>query len=158
MIKSYVILFLILLVSYFYCIKFAPSIESKSDNIFFDKLNNIHQSCIIKCNSTTCRNIVQNGRGDTYFISTPKEKQEYIKDCAVTFWGVSHFFMHFMIGFLLPDFFLQSLAVGISFEIYEYQIYKCHDILDIPLNILGFLMGRTIRITFNGKNNIFHNR
>ena len=158
MIKSYIILLSILLISYFYCMKFAPMIETKPSNDFFKKLNDVHQSCVIKCSSNTCKNVVQNGRGDTYFISTPKEKQEYIKGCAITFWGVSHFFMHFMIGFLLPDFFIQSLTIGLLFEVYEYQVYKCHDMLDIPLNISGFLIGRTIRITLNDRNNLSHKR
>lgn len=158
MIKSYIILSIILAVSYYYCICFAPSIEGKTDNLFFRKLNNIHQSCVIKCSSDVCKNIVKNGRGDSYFISTPKENQEYIKDCAVTFWGVSHFFMHFMIGLLLPDFFIQSLLIGLIFEIYEYKKYKCHDLLDIPLNISGFLVGRTIRMKLNGRNKKHHKR
>lgn len=136
--KNIVIILSILLFAYIYCFVYAPSIEN--DNSL--TITKIHKSCPINCKSEKCKTHFKNTRGDKYFISIPENEQTYIKNCAVTFWGLTHFFMYFIITFLVPSFYIEFFFLGIGFEIYEYYKFKCHDINDIYFNTLGILLGK----------------
>ena len=134
---------IVLSAAFVYSLYIAPSIESATDGLF-GRINNMHKSCIINCDTTTCKKVLS-GRGSNYFINTPKEKQEAIKSCVITFWGLSHFACYAVLGFLAPNIFQEAFVIGAWFEFYEHEKYDCHDPLDILLNIAGYTIGSTIR-------------
>jgi hypothetical protein len=83
------------------------------------------------------------GRGDNYLIGIEDPvKNERMKNCLVTFWGVAHFALYFVLGVAAPDMFWETFAIGVGFEIYENYKFDCHDVLDVGLNSAGFLLGR----------------
>lgn len=128
-----------------YCIIYAPSIENldDNDNSFLGKLNQLHKSCIVSCGGNNgCKSLIKETRGENYFISTPLEKQKTIKNCLVTFWGLTHFILYFAVGYFLPNLLYEAIALGVGFELYEYKVLKCHDSFDIVLNIGGLMLGR----------------
>ena len=129
----------ILFISFIYCIHFAPYIERKYTNSFLDK---IHKLCIYKCTTNDCIKYIIRARGEKYFISTPPYKQKEIKKCILTFWGVTHFILYFILSFLFPSFYIEFFILGIIFEIYEYYEFSCHDYNDLILNTLGILLGK----------------
>ena len=133
--------------AYLYCLVYAPSIESITDNSISGKINKIHKKCAINCDHNLCSTMIQY-RGNNYFISTPQDEQEYIKKCFVTFWGVTHYILYALIGFLLPSMFWESFVCGVFFEIYEHNKYDCADVLDIVLNTAGFYTGYQIHLTY----------
>jgi hypothetical protein len=138
------LLLLIFIFAYVYCLLYAPSIEKVYYNSFSGNLNRLHKKCMYTCKTNTCKSLIS-GRGNTYFINTPEEEQQGVKNCLITFWGMGHFLLFTIIGYLLPGMFFESLIIGIAFEIYEYNKYDCADPLDILYNTGGFLLGALIR-------------
>lgn len=76
--------------------------------------------------------------------------------CKVTGWNLSHFLVHFIAGFLFPEFVFLSLAIGILFEIYEQTFFHCHDGMDLLMNWLGLFLGYYFGTRPQSKN-IFRN-
>jgi hypothetical protein len=83
-------------------------------------------------------------RGKKYFIGTPYYKQKEIKKCILTFWGLTHFVLYFILSYLFPAFYIEFIILGILFEIYEYYKFKCHDYNDLILNALGIFLGKMV--------------
>jgi VanZ family protein len=80
-------------------------------------------------------------RGNNYYLrNNDGTKKDNNKQCLLTGWGISHFFMYFTMGFLWPDKFQVALYIGMMYEILESGL-ECHDILDIFWNSTGFLVG-----------------
>ena len=104
------------------------------------KWYSVHTQCHIKCPS--CPKL----RGENYFTykTDPNYKRLNEENCILNNWHISHFVLHFFIGFFTQNILL-SLAGGIGVELYEYWRYDCHDILDIIYNTLGALMGIALR-------------
>ena len=131
----------VLFVAYIYCIYFAPYIERNYTDSFIDK---IHKLCLYKCATDKCIKYMIRTRGENYFISTPHYKQKEIKKCILTFWGVTHFVLYFILSFLFPAFYIDFFLLGIIFEIYEYYKFTCHDYNDLFLNTLGIVLGKIL--------------
>lgn len=142
--KNIIIITIVMTITYVYSLIYAPAIEGSNDNSFTTKIAELHKSCLLNCETTKCKEFIENDRGDKYFISIPQSEQEDIKSCIITFWGVTHFIMYFILGYFVPAFYIELIFVGIFFEIYEYYKYQCHDIKDIYLNTIGILLGRYI--------------
>ena len=140
--RNIILSLVILTVAYIYCLVYAPSIENINDDSLTNSIANVHKMCFINCKSEECKNFISTNRGDSYFISIPESEQDYIKTCIITFWGMTHFLLYFILTFLVPSFYIEFFFVGIVFEIYEYYYYKCHDINDIFLNTLGIIIGK----------------
>jgi len=103
----------------------------------------INHSCVYGCSDTTnsCNNI-QLPRGKKYIIEKidPVTKSKLDK-CSFTFWNLSHFFMYAIVTTICPELALYFLGIGVLFEIYEYVVYDCYDVMDIFANTLGVGVG-----------------
>src|ERR1700678_1149093 len=106
---------LILTIAYIYSMIIAPSLVN---NQMFSKLNQLHESCIIKCGNLPC-NI--SDRGNKYYIGSDKNAD----GCYVTFWGMTHFLLYAILGYLYPHRFLEFSLIGVLFELYEKRYYDC---------------------------------
>lgn len=137
---SIVIILIIFVLGFIYCLILAPAIEHINDDSFLGKLNRVHKSCIVGCNSPSCKSLISN-RGNSYFISTPKDQQGEIRNCLVTYWGAMHFTLYLILGIIAPYWFVPILAIGVFFEVFEYIVYQCHDAFDVILNTTGFATG-----------------
>jgi len=139
-----IIILTILTIAYIYCLVYAPSIENVNDDSFTTKIANMNKSCLMNCKSDNCKKYINNSRGAQYFIAIPPSEQIHIKSCIITFWGFTHFMLYFVLALVVPDFYLELFFIGITFEIYEYYKYDCHDINDIFLNTFGIILGKYI--------------
>lgn len=95
----------------------------------------MHESCIIKYGKSLPCDISY--RGKNYYINSNKTTAE----CYVAFWGMTHFLLYAILGYLHPTRFIEFNTIGILFELYEKKYYDCHDSLDILLNMSGFMLG-----------------
>lgn len=77
-------------------------------------------------------------RGSNYFL-TPSGR--YSGYCLITTWAISHIILYAILGFMFPDRFWETFAVGIIFEGAEWLVMDCHDLLDVVWNSLGFCLG-----------------
>lgn len=68
-----------------------------------------------------------------------------IEDCVCTGWSLSHFAMYFVLGLLVPDFWVTWLALGVGWEVVEWATIGCHDWLDVAYNIAGLGAGVGVR-------------
>lgn len=93
--------------------------------------------------------ILLRGRGTNYFLHNTRNATaeqtntiiDYSKNCIVTYWGLSHFTLYFLLGLLAPNLFWISFTVNILFEYLEYRLANCHDFFDIVLNTAGLITG-----------------
>ena len=111
-----------------------------------------HTRCVYHVDGDVAR-VVTSGRADNYslggFERGPNETEEqmaervddYTRQCILTMWGLVHFIMYFLLGFLAPDLFWLSFTISIGFEVYEYYAWDCHDVLDIAINTSGLVAG-----------------
>jgi hypothetical protein len=142
--KDITLVISIFIIAYIYSLVYAPSIENKNNTGISKTLAELNKSCLVMCQSDECANYIEGSRGDNYFISTPKEKQKDIKKCILTFWGFTHFLLYFILGYMVPGWWMEFFIIGVGFELYEYREFKCHDINDIYLNSFGILLGKLI--------------
>ena len=99
----------------------------KSDNIFLQKLSHFV-------------------KGEKYIVQmSDEENLKFRKECITTIWNMLHFMSHLTVVFVFPYFYREIFAVSFLFEIYEYYVFKCHDISDIIYNIAGLLLGYYLR-------------
>lgn len=80
-------------------------------------------------------------RGSNYFLTPSGRHSGY---CLVTTWAVTHIALYAVLGFLFPNRFWETLAVGVVFEGLEWLTFDCHDMLDVVWNSLGFLLGSSV--------------
>jgi len=85
-------------------------------------------------------------KGENYLVQFSKEKiTKYRKECIVTCWNFFHFIAHFVAVFMFPYFFREIFLLSFLYEIYEYIVFKCHDLSDIVYNIMGIYLGYNSR-------------
>lgn len=137
-----IIILSILSIAYIYSLVYAPSIENSNDDSFTTSISKMNKGCLLNCASEYCKKYITDSRGKQYFISMPPSEQEYIKGCIITFWGMTHFLMYFILATLVPAFYVELFFIGIVFEIYEYYKFDCHDVNDVYLNTMGILLGK----------------
>jgi hypothetical protein len=140
--KNIMLCLIILTVAFIYIFIFTQYIENINDDSILGLLAKLHKKCFWNCETNQCKEIIKNFRGDKYFIFTPESEQKNIHNCIITFWGLTHIILYFILTFLIPSFYIEFFILGILFEIYEYYFYKCHDITDIFLNTLGIIIGK----------------
>ena len=90
--KKILTISIILILAFVYCLQIAPKIETIKTGIL-GKINNIHKSCVFPCEKNMCKTLTMT-RGESYFINTPKINQSQIKNCLVTYWGLTHFLLY----------------------------------------------------------------
>ena len=62
---------------------------------------------------------IKDYRGSNYYLRPKVEYTEEQQRCLYTSWAFTHTLLYFIIGFLLPNLFWQSLIIGIIFEFLE---------------------------------------
>ena len=135
------ILTVFLIISYIYSIYIAPYYETTHANSF---INKIHKSCVVPCKDDICKNLMKQ-RGKKYFIGvTDEEDVKNMSNCFITFWGFTHLIFYVIVGIFLPNLVIETIIIGVLFEVFEYIKFDCHDPLDVILNITGFFIGKYI--------------
>lgn len=129
-------------IAYIYALVFAPFVsQAVKENPNYKPIEDVHRSCVAGCESASF--LIEKGRGDQYYIGA--ENSTDINNCVVTFWGLTHFVLYFVLGMVAPNLFWETFMLGVGFEVYEYVEYGCQDIFDIVLNSTGFITGKHVR-------------
>ncbi len=102
----------------------------------------VYNSCVISWPAAA--KVVHRGRGSDYFISA----ETPLVDCFITLWGVTHFVLYVILGALCPSLFYETFVLGVLFEVFEKIFWEGHDLLDILLNTLGFIVGLCVNQQF----------
>lgn len=90
-------------------------------------------------------------RNPNYTVSSPEYDQDPDRfDTVLTGWGVAHFSMYYILGFLAPGRWKLFLVVGTLFELGEYLLYDAHAYLDVVWNVVGMLCGMAARSIAEG--------
>lgn len=113
----------------------------------FPNIRKIFDHCFIS-SPPALYDFVKNYRGSHYYLRPQIEYTDAQQRCLYTSWALTHTILYFIIGFILPDMFWQSLIVGIIFEYLEDMQQDCHDILDVIWNSIGFILGAGFRRYF----------
>lgn len=128
-----VLIFIVILIfAYWYSLMFATTLINT--NGIYKDINSMHETCLLGCGD----NNIPLPRGSNYYIGSSTT----VGNCLMTFWSLTHVWLHFVFGLLFPNAFKWSLLLGVTFELYEKYVYDCHDTLDIFWNSLGFLLGK----------------
>ena len=138
---EYLVLFVFLIIAYVYCLIFAVYVnEHKDSNDLFKMINGIHESCVINCETNSCKKATYY-RGSEYYIGSETSGDKSLSSCIMTYWSLVHFLFNMLLGFLFPNLLVEIATIGIVFEVYEYYQYDCHDLLDIFYNLGGMFIG-----------------
>jgi hypothetical protein len=110
-----------------------------------DTVQRLYSQCYWSCDHPICR-LATSMRGEGYFL-TPEgtTSPKKVRSCMLSLWGVLHFILFFLIGFVAPSIFPAIVLVSLVYEFAEYTLYNCHDAMDVVLNIMGYLFGMTLR-------------
>ncbi len=127
---------LLFLFAYVYSIHIAPWIQKKFPK---SQWNEMHEQCVSK--TSIMPKWMLRGRGNSYIIGGSSASTG-LRECTLTFWGMTHFLLYFVIGVQCPQYGLLANILGVLFELYEWKVYDCADPLDIVWNTTGFLIGR----------------
>lgn len=125
-------------VSAAYALAIAPMFEQRGIGFLYAA----QTGCVVGCPANDCGR----GRGSNYFIGDGPNAEvdnARIQSCLMTFWGLTHFAMHFLLGYVVPTQhgFVVSFVGGVLFELWEYSAHDCHDALDILYNTAGWYAG-----------------
>lgn len=114
----------------------------------FEKVN----GCFINSDNSFLQKLSHFVKGEKYFIQlSHSENMKFRKECITTVWNMLHFSSHLIVCFIFPFFYREIFAVSFLYEIYEYYVYKCHDISDIFYNVSGLLLGYNLRKIYDKK-------
>ncbi len=105
------------------------------------KNSSIYEACFINIPHENTKKITQL-RGKVYNVVKPNHPG--YDHCVMTFWNFTHLLLYTAIGFFCPDLFVETMVAGFIFELAEYQVFDCHDALDLFYNSLGFYIGFTL--------------
>ena len=122
---AYALFFVALMVIYAY-----------RDVSFVDRFTRV---CVAQCPERVWA-FISPYRGNNYYIGKKTRDR-----CLVTIWSVTHYLMYMVLGYLFPNMFWETFALGLLFEVVEAATIDCHDIMDVVWNTLGFITGRYIR-------------
>ncbi len=95
-------------------------------------------------------------RGKDYYVLKQRtdtdEKSAQLKDtaqrCVVTAWSMAHFLFYALLAFVAPKLFWPIFLISVVWELLEYLVSDCHDVLDIFWNFAGLLVGVYLRQRF----------
>lgn len=115
-----------------------------SKTLYAPMVQKAFSKCYLKCDHKACSYLL-GFRGKDYFLTFNGEKEIRVKTCLLSLWGVLHFVLFLIMGWLIPNVLWEVVGVSILYEMAEYLLYNCHDGLDIVLNVSGYLVGRILR-------------
>ena len=119
--KNIMLILIILSIAYIFCFTFTPMIDSTKGNCITETITKIHRMCYLECNSQNCSDLITSLRGENYLLTDSELDKNKIKNCIITFWGITHIILYLLLAFLLPSFYIEFFIIGVLFEIYEYQ-------------------------------------
>lgn len=82
-------------------------------------------------------------RGKNYTLTLSGAMKKY---CFMTSWAITHLILYAIIGFFFPKMFWTAFLVGVLFELSEWFLLDCHDVLDLFWNSLGFFIGAGAKV------------
>ena len=121
---------------------------------FISGLTKYTRGCLYSCSQNISKFLIST-RGINYYLTSKKYHPSNDDNCLVSVWAFAHVVLYIFVGFFCPNLFVPSLLVGIFYEIMECIFYKCHDVLDIFFNSLGFGIGFQINKLFIKDENDF---
>jgi hypothetical protein len=123
--------------------------DKKKEETYSDFRKEIYKktsSCFIQTENSFLQKLSHFVKGEKYMVQLSHEENiKFCKECLTTCWNMMHFTSHLVVVFIFPYFYREIFAVSFLYEIYEYFIYKCHDISDILYNVAGLLAGYNLR-------------
>lgn len=109
-----------------------------------DVVKRLFRQCYFECHLPLCEWLTQ-FRGRRYFLTNgDEEERERVKYCMLSLWGVLHFVLFVLIGFFVPNIGWEVLGASLVYEGGEYLLYRCHDLLDVGINMAGYLVGSAL--------------
>jgi len=103
-------------------------------------INRLYGKCYVACEHPICKKITL-FRGTGYFLTTDPTDERKLKTCILSLWGVLHFILFAIIGYFVPNKLPLILLISVVYEGAEYLVANCHDLLDVVLNVSGYLVG-----------------
>lgn len=123
-------------IAYIYSLHFAPFLAKRHPT---SSLNILHERCIRQ--ATVSQRHFLKARGSNYILGDD-DKSASLNNCLLTFWGSAHVLLYLFIGYFCPRRFYLTFWIGVIFEIYEWYVLDCADLLDLFWNSIGFFVGR----------------
>jgi hypothetical protein len=110
------------------------------------KLNKMTSGCFLRSDNPILQKLSHFVKGEKYIVQmSDEENLKFREECIITIWNMLHFISHLGVVFFFPYFYREIFAVSFLFEIYEYYVFKCHDISDIIYNVAGLYLGYKLR-------------
>lgn len=100
-----------------------------------------YEACLVNVNHENTKYLTQ-FRGKAYNMVGPNHKKYDF--CVMTYWNLTHLLLYTVMGFFCPDLFIEAIGIGLIFELAEYKMFDCHDVLDLFYNAVGFIIGRSL--------------
>ena len=115
-----------------------------SKTSYASMIQKAYSKCYISCKHPFCQLLLK-FRGKDYFLTFNEQTELRVKTCLLSLWGVLHFLLFMILGYVIPNVLWEVVGVSILYEFAEYLLYNCHDAFDIVLNVSGYLVGRMLR-------------
>jgi hypothetical protein len=127
--------------------------EEHTYSNFRRKLYEMTSGCFIRSDNIYLQKISHFVKGEKYVVQmSDEENTKFRKECITTKWNMIHFASHLIIVFIFPYFYREIFTVSFLYEIYEYYVFKCHDISDIAYNVAGLYLGYNLRKWYDKMN------
>lgn len=111
-----------------------------------DVIQRAYTKCYVECDHPVCQTLTSL-RGEGYFLTQEEDSKRLhrVKHCMLSLWGVLHFILFAIIGFVAPTILPAIIVVSVVYELAEWQLYQCHDAIDVVLNVVGYITGMALR-------------
>jgi hypothetical protein len=103
--------------------------------------------CLADCDSSTCQKVTKNLRDAHYWIDEEGYNKMNPIKCSFTMYELTHLLFHVWIGYEYGIF--VSIGLSAFFEIFEHIFYDCGSVLDLMWNLIGGLIGISLRYYVN---------
>lgn len=133
-IAGYIIYCIILIATYVWAIHLSAGMLP-------DSIDSIQKSCIVGCDDKLCSMQAKTSRGKSLYLDDPIKSKQMIEDCRFTYWNLIHGIMFGALTFIFPSLWQLNLGISLIWEYYEYAFLDCHDLADLPANIIGIFVG-----------------
>ena len=107
------------------------------------KIKDYQYHCFAKCETKTCQDITKRLRDKDYWLDPDGVKKTDPIKCGMTTYELTHVLFHVWIGYEYG--LCVSAVTSSSFEVFEHLFYNCGSYLDLVWNMLGALIGVSLR-------------